>query len=127
MIRYVVLLGLLSATPLSAQNADEPTDPTDKFEAAYAGCVWERKPDLAKLLVEKGMVNEPEVVEANKAIFEACKEVYLDHAVTADGDVLIMSPAGFMAKLKDMDPDRPQTLGEEMRALRESWNKEGGS
>ena len=127
MIRCMVLLGLLSAAPLAAQSADEPTDPTDKLETAYAGCVWERKPDLAKLLVEKGMVNEPEVVEANKASFEACKDVYLDHAVTADGEPVIMSPAGFMAKLKDMDPDRPLTLGEEMRALRESWDKDGGS
>jgi hypothetical protein len=127
MIRYVVLLGLLSASPLTAQSADESTVPTDKLETAYAGCVWERKPELAKLLVEKGMVNQPEVVEANKEAFAACKDVYIDNATTADGDPVSMAPAGFMTKLEDLDPDRPQTLAKEMREFRANEKNGGGS
>lgn len=127
MIRYVVLLGLLSAAPLSAQTAGDSFAASEKLAAAMAGCVWERKPETAKLLATKGLSNDPEVSAAGREAFQACTDVYGENAVTGDGQPVSFVPAQFLAQLKDQDPDRPQTLAEEMREFRENENDGGGS
>ena len=72
---------------------------------AMADCFWERKPVEAQLVATNGLKQDATVSAAMKTGFDACKDVYGEHAVTPQGEPVLLNPQIFLRELRKSDPN----------------------
>ena len=125
MMKRALLFGVL-ITPVSAVSfAQDAISPGVKLENAMVACFWERKPEESRVIVSNGLQQNEATSAAFKAGFEACKDVYGEHAATDDGQPVFLSPKSFVISLKNADPSNAPTLKEEMEAIKKQ-DQSGG-